>query len=253
MAAKCLLFRGELESRPVTCRSIGTPGHACLLCNVATGVLAPLPLTSKHTRCCCALLSCRGLQAGGADSREARYGGGYEWQPSDDATFFPGRQARVYAKGQEVGIFGIVHPEVRCRPPPAPHAPPHLPASCSPVPACLRTTGSVTPCLPALLPTHATCNGCRLRLWGVVGCRCCRRSTSPTRYRHWSSTWSPSPSTSSTRCSCERGDRDLHLTGSGSLPPHAAPAVHSVGSRHSKLAQWRGQVNASAAAGNLGK
>lgn len=43
--------------------------------------------------------------------REARLGGGYEWRASDEPEFFPGRQAKVYFCGREVGIFGIVHPE----------------------------------------------------------------------------------------------------------------------------------------------
>ncbi|KAL6769077.1 TSF1 [Auxenochlorella protothecoides x Auxenochlorella symbiontica] len=42
----------------------------------------------------------------------AAYGGGYEWKAEDDATFFPGRCAAVYAKGERVGQFGIVHPQV---------------------------------------------------------------------------------------------------------------------------------------------
>ena len=31
---------------------------------------------------------------------------------SDEATYFPGRQAKVVVGGKEVGIFGIVHPDV---------------------------------------------------------------------------------------------------------------------------------------------
>lgn len=42
----------------------------------------------------------------------AAYGGGYCWKAEDDPTFFPGRHAAVYAKGQRVGEFGVVHPEV---------------------------------------------------------------------------------------------------------------------------------------------
>lgn len=41
-----------------------------------------------------------------------RLGGGYEWRADDDPTFFPGRHAGVYFKGERVGEFGIVHPEV---------------------------------------------------------------------------------------------------------------------------------------------
>ena len=42
----------------------------------------------------------------GQDTREAdarlerRFGGGYEWRPSSDPAFFPGRQAMVLVKGQ---------------------------------------------------------------------------------------------------------------------------------------------------------
>jgi len=50
--------------------------------------------------------------AGAGEAAEAGFGGAYSWQPSDDPAFFPGRQARVYCKGREVGAFGIVHPEV---------------------------------------------------------------------------------------------------------------------------------------------
>lgn len=37
---------------------------------------------------------------------------GYEWEPSEDPTFFPGRQASVLSHGKIVGHFGVVHPEV---------------------------------------------------------------------------------------------------------------------------------------------
>jgi len=41
----------------------------------------------------------------------------YQWKPANDATFFPGRQAAVFATdltGQSIsaGMFGIIHPEV---------------------------------------------------------------------------------------------------------------------------------------------
>ena len=42
----------------------------------------------------------------GQDTREAdarqrrRFGGCYEWRPSSDPTFFPGRQAAVHVKGE---------------------------------------------------------------------------------------------------------------------------------------------------------
>ncbi|KAI8464212.1 MAG: hypothetical protein J3K34DRAFT_441251 [Monoraphidium minutum] len=43
---------------------------------------------------------------------EAKVGGGYSWEPSDHPSFFPGRQATIHAGGKQVGIFGVVHPEV---------------------------------------------------------------------------------------------------------------------------------------------
>lgn len=36
----------------------------------------------------------------------------YHWSPSSDPALFPGRQAGVFAGEQQVGVFGIVHPEV---------------------------------------------------------------------------------------------------------------------------------------------
>lgn len=54
--------------------------------------------------------ACNRLMVGagdfGQDTREAdarlerRFGGGYEWRPSSDPAFFPGRQAVVVVKGQ---------------------------------------------------------------------------------------------------------------------------------------------------------
>eukprot|EP00199_Chlamydomonas_sp_CCMP681_P001430 CAMPEP_0119113428 /NCGR_PEP_ID=MMETSP1180-20130426/43881_1 /TAXON_ID=3052 ORGANISM="Chlamydomonas cf sp, Strain CCMP681" /NCGR_SAMPLE_ID=MMETSP1180 /ASSEMBLY_ACC=CAM_ASM_000741 /LENGTH=613 /DNA_ID=CAMNT_0007101485 /DNA_START=181 /DNA_END=2022 /DNA_ORIENTATION=+ len=52
------------------------------------------------------------LEGAGDAAGEARFGGAYSWRPSNDAVFFPGRQAKVYARGKEIGAFGIVHPEV---------------------------------------------------------------------------------------------------------------------------------------------
>jgi phenylalanyl-tRNA synthetase beta chain len=37
---------------------------------------------------------------------------GYEMVESDEATFFPGRQARIVKDGKDIGVFGIVHPDV---------------------------------------------------------------------------------------------------------------------------------------------
>jgi len=36
----------------------------------------------------------------------------YSWKESQDKTFFPDRQATVMYKKKEIGIFGVVHPEV---------------------------------------------------------------------------------------------------------------------------------------------
>jgi phenylalanyl-tRNA synthetase beta chain len=47
-----------------------------------------------------------------AAAMRQQLGGGYEWQAEDDPTFFPGRHAAVLFRGQRVGQFGIIHPEV---------------------------------------------------------------------------------------------------------------------------------------------
>eukprot|EP01025_Chloroclados_australasicus_P006695 TRINITY_DN12135_c0_g1_i1.p1 TRINITY_DN12135_c0_g1~~TRINITY_DN12135_c0_g1_i1.p1 ORF type:complete len:659 (-),score=55.76 TRINITY_DN12135_c0_g1_i1:513-2489(-) len=44
-----------------------------------------------------------------------KFGGGYMWQSCQDDTFLQGRSAKVFCKGQEVGCYGIVHPEVLAR------------------------------------------------------------------------------------------------------------------------------------------
>ncbi|PSC73331.1 putative phenylalanine-tRNA ligase beta subunit [Micractinium conductrix] len=43
---------------------------------------------------------------------KAGLGGGYEWRADDSPTFFPGRHASVHFRGQRVGEFGIIHPDV---------------------------------------------------------------------------------------------------------------------------------------------
>ncbi len=53
------------------------------------------------------------LACTGSDSvLEAKAGGSYHWEPSEEPAFFPGRQACVKAFGRVVGHFGVVHPEV---------------------------------------------------------------------------------------------------------------------------------------------
>lgn len=47
-----------------------------------------------------------------AQKMAEKYGGGYEWKAEDSESFFPGRHAVVYARGERVGQFGVVHPEV---------------------------------------------------------------------------------------------------------------------------------------------
>ena len=47
-----------------------------------------------------------------AQKMAEKYGGGYEWKAEESVTFFPGRHAAIYAKGERVGEFGVVHPEV---------------------------------------------------------------------------------------------------------------------------------------------
>lgn len=48
----------------------------------------------------------------GQSAAQAKANIGYMWKPSDEPTFFPGRQAAVFSKGQQVGSFGVVHPNV---------------------------------------------------------------------------------------------------------------------------------------------
>jgi len=47
-----------------------------------------------------------------AEGKEEGKAGSYHWAPSNDPAFFPGRQASVFARGKEVGVFGIIHPDV---------------------------------------------------------------------------------------------------------------------------------------------
>jgi len=47
-----------------------------------------------------------------AQRQYRRYNGGYEWKAEDSSTFFPGRHASIYARGERVGEFGVVHPDV---------------------------------------------------------------------------------------------------------------------------------------------
>ena len=101
------------------CRTSLLPGalktlgaHVCVglegLCGQEPGVCPHMPPP------CLPALPC--LPAGAADPESqavaAKLGGGYEWRADDAPTFFPGRHASVYFKGQRVGEFGIIHPEV---------------------------------------------------------------------------------------------------------------------------------------------
>ena len=56
------------------------------------------------------------MPVGSDPAMEARADGSYHWEPSQEAAFFPGRQASVVAFGKVVGHFGVVHPEVRRTP-----------------------------------------------------------------------------------------------------------------------------------------
>jgi hypothetical protein len=42
--------------------------------------------------------------AGSNPELEAKLGGGYSWAPSDHPSFFPGRQATISARGQQVRL-----------------------------------------------------------------------------------------------------------------------------------------------------
>ena len=55
-------------------------------------------------------MPCEGFDAPAAVA--ASKTGSYRWEPSDHASFFPGRQAAVVYNGARVGVFGVVHPDV---------------------------------------------------------------------------------------------------------------------------------------------
>ena len=55
---------------------------------------------------------CAGKLGTGRNALQEQAGVGYEWRPSEDPTYFPGRQASVLACGKTVGHFGVVHPKV---------------------------------------------------------------------------------------------------------------------------------------------
>jgi phenylalanyl-tRNA synthetase beta subunit len=95
---------GEGESRRMEQGGGGRPRHAfsrlTLLRHPTLSSLAHTPHSRPHTT------------QGTDEAWEARCGGSYHWDPSNDPAFFPGRQAKIFAFGKEVGIFGVVHPEV---------------------------------------------------------------------------------------------------------------------------------------------
>lgn len=66
---------------------------------------SPPPVAASDT--CCAV-----LWPGTASKEAAAAGRCYSWRPSSQPSYFPGRQATVHYGGQEVGVFGVVHPEV---------------------------------------------------------------------------------------------------------------------------------------------
>jgi hypothetical protein len=92
------------------------PGHTapafCIHCRYPPTDDAP-HCSSPHASPLPSRLS---LPAGATDPESravaAKLGGGYEWRADDAPTFFPGRHASVYFKGERVGEFGIIHPEV---------------------------------------------------------------------------------------------------------------------------------------------
>ena len=54
----------------------------------------------------------KGTTGGGGG---AGYDAGYEVRPCAEATFFPGRQAKIVRGGREIGTLGVVHPDVLAR------------------------------------------------------------------------------------------------------------------------------------------
>lgn len=58
------------------------------------------------------LYLCAGELGGSLSAAQSEASIGYEWKPSEDSTYFPGRQAAVLSHGWQVGAFGVVHPNV---------------------------------------------------------------------------------------------------------------------------------------------
>jgi phenylalanyl-tRNA synthetase beta chain len=54
----------------------------------------------------------RVMQVTGAGSFEEGKNAGYEIKERNEPTYFPGRQATIIRDGKEIGVFGIIHPDV---------------------------------------------------------------------------------------------------------------------------------------------
>jgi hypothetical protein len=112
----CLFSGLQCKCWAVTPVAPAGPAHTAPAAATATARVTMLePGVCPHMPPpCLPALPC--LPAGAADPESqavaAKLGGGYEWRADDAPTFFPGRHASVYFKGQRVGEFGIIHPEV---------------------------------------------------------------------------------------------------------------------------------------------
>lgn len=88
-------------------------GHSCPRTYLHASIQHPQPLIVAaphlHFPTSVCLYICTAGEAGASSSSPS---GIYAWSPSNDPAFFPGRQAAITARGQAVGIFGVVHPDV---------------------------------------------------------------------------------------------------------------------------------------------
>lgn len=78
----------------------------------------PSSVANWKDNCCCLYrLSSRAgplaeLLSEKVTSKQKLFNGGYSWEETDSPSFFPGRHADVFVKGQRIGEFGIIHPTV---------------------------------------------------------------------------------------------------------------------------------------------
>ena len=85
--------------------SVGPPDFRHPLEALHTNTNCPVEILHMNANCCPSLpTNPAGDTNPKAQALQQRYGGGYEWRADDSSgTFFPGRHATVYCKGQRVG------------------------------------------------------------------------------------------------------------------------------------------------------